>query len=290
MLYRTFIGATAVLIAVGSVTTSMMAQSAVPAGTVEARAVTGITAPSERLKLAIPVPGIVAERKVKAGDVVKKDQVLLQLDDRSERKALAGLEKEANSTYQVDAAVADLELRKVQLERKENMLKQMVAGLSEVEEARLQVKIGAIREKLQRQELEVKGIEYERQGLKVEQMALKSPIDGEIEAIGVGPGEWADPQKPEGLITVVKNDPLWVEMHLPVEQSQKLKAGQSLPVKYDGDAKDNEAKVIFITPVSDAASATSLVRLEMPNPQKRPAGLSVSVKLPDDVAAMAEGR
>src|SRR3990170_181728 len=159
MLYRTFIGA-AVFLAAGSLfhpslSSAQSAEVASPDG----RAVTGITAPSERLKLAIPVPGIVLERKVRAGDVVKKDQVLLQLDDRSERRALEGLEKEANSTAQIDAAAADLELRTVQLERKENMLKQQVAGLSEVEEARLQVKIGKIRKDLQSQELDIKKIE-----------------------------------------------------------------------------------------------------------------------------------
>jgi multidrug efflux pump subunit AcrA (membrane-fusion protein) len=122
-------------------------------------------------------------------------------------------------------------------------------------------------------------------------MALKSPIDGLVEAIGVGPGEWADPQKPEGLVTVVKNDPLWVEMHLPVEQSQKIKKGDGLTVKHAGDAQPAEAKVIFITPVSDAASGTALVRLELPNPQDRPSGLSVSVMLPETVvAAAADGR
>lgn len=262
------------------------APTAAPAASV----VTGITAPSERLRLALPFGGIVAERKVKAGEVVKKDQVLLALDDRYERKALARLEKEASSTYQVDAAKADLELRQVQLARKEQMLTQRVVGLVEVEEARLQVKIGAIREQLQTQELETKSIERDAQALKVDLMLLKSPIDGEVESIDVGPGEWADPQKPAGSVTVVKNDPLWVEVHLPTRQSQKLDRGTPLMVKYDRDAKATPAKIIFVNPVADAASNTQLVRLELPNPNGKSSGLQVTVELPENVAAVAEGR
>jgi RND family efflux transporter MFP subunit len=252
--------------------------------------VTGITAPSEKLKLATATPGIVLERKVKPGDKVSKDQVLLQLDDRYEVKALDAVMREAANTSQIDAAVADLDLRKVQLARKERMLLDKVAGLSEVEEARLQVKIGDIREKLQREELAIKGIERDRQKLKVDQMILKSPIDGEVLSIDVGPGEWADPQKPTGLVTVLKNDPLWVEVHLPSSQSQKLDKNASLLVKHDKDDQGTTAKIIFMAPEVDAASDTQLVRLELPNPKNRRSGLQVTVVLPENVAAVAQGR
>jgi RND family efflux transporter MFP subunit len=255
-----------------------------------ANVVTGITAPSERLRLSLPFGGIVAERKVKPGQVVKKDQVLLTLDDRYEVATLKAAELEANSDHQVAAAKADLDLRKVQLERKEGLLKQKVASMSEVEEARLQVEIGAIRQSLQEQEKQTKTIERDRQKLKVELMRLTSPIDGEVEAIDVGPGEWADPQKPSGSVTVVKNDPLWVEVHLPTRQSQRLDHNAPLMVKYEDDAKATPAKIIYINPVADAASDTQLVRLELPNPTGRSSGLQVTVQLPDNVAAMAEGR
>jgi len=290
MLNRTIIGATLFVVASLLSSSNASAQDAGTATLREPVTVMGITAPSERLKLAIPVPGIVLERKVRAGDVVKKDQVLLQLDDRIEQKALDSLNKEAKSTYQVAAAAADLELRVVQLERKEKMLQQMVVGLSEVEEARLQVKIGKIRQDLQTQELEIKNIERDRQELKVGMMVLKSPIDGEVEAIDVGPGEWADPQKPEGLVTVVKNNPLWVEVHLPTAQAQSLDRKRPLVVTTVGDTKGVEAKIIFVTPRADAASGTQMIRLEMPNANNRASGLQVNVTLPENVAAVAEGR
>ena len=42
-----------------------------------------------------------------------------------------------------------------------------------------------------------------------------------VEQIDVSVGEVTDPQKP--VLTVVQNDPLWVEFHLTTSQSRKLK-------------------------------------------------------------------
>ena len=287
---RTLFGAVGFLAASLSIVATELHGQPAPAESSAKSAVTGITAPSERLRLVVPFPGVVLERKVKSGEAVKKDQVLLQLDDRLEKGALESLNIEASSTHQIDAAIADLNLRKEQLKRKEKMLVDRAAGVSEVEEARLQVEIGAIRQKLQEQEKQTKTLERDRQALKVELMALKSPIDGQVEAIEVGPGEWADPQKPNGAVTVVKNDPLWVEIHLPTRQSQRLEHGATLMVKNVDQDKAQPAKIIYINPVADAASDTQLVRLEMPNPENRSSGLQVTVTLPDAVAALAEGR
>jgi RND family efflux transporter MFP subunit len=236
----------------------------------------------------------VLERKVKAGDTVKKGQILVQLDDRQERygsansKGLIILEIEAASTFQVDAAVADLNLRKEQLARKEKMLKERVVGLSEVEEARLQVQIGQIRADLQREEQKTKTLTRDAQAMRVEMMAIKSPIDGVVESIDVGPGEWADPQKPSGIVTVVQNNPLWVELHLPTSVSERLDPKVPLKVELASDAKPVEGKIIFITPVADAASGTQLVRLEVPNPDNLTTGKPATVILPANVAGMAK--
>src|SRR5687768_11081772 len=116
MIQRTLLGA-AGLLAVGLsiVTTELHGQTSPTETATAAATVSGITAPSERLRLVVPFPGVVLERKVRSGQAVKKDQVLLQLDDRAEQVALKSLNMEASSTAQVDAAIADLNLRKEQL-------------------------------------------------------------------------------------------------------------------------------------------------------------------------------
>jgi multidrug efflux pump subunit AcrA (membrane-fusion protein) len=46
-----------------------------------------------------------------------------------------------------------------------------------------------------------------------------------------------------------------------------------------------EGKIIFMSSVVDAASNTQTVRLEVPNPERKPAGLAVNIRLNATVAA-----
>jgi hypothetical protein len=110
-------------------------------------------------------------------------------------------------------------------------------------------------------------------------------MDGIVETIDVSVGEVTDPQKP--VMTVVKNDPLWIEFHLPTIQSSKLKLGQQLEVTYPGATQWQAAKIIYKAPVADAASDTQKMRLEMPNPQLIDSGLQVVVRLPANLGPAA---
>jgi multidrug efflux pump subunit AcrA (membrane-fusion protein) len=112
-------------------------------------------------------------------------------------------------------------------------------------------------------------------------MTLRSPIDGVVETIDISVGEVTDPQKP--VLTVVKNDPLWVEFFLPTTQSRRLKVGTELQLRYPGDNQWMAAKVIYKAPVADAQSDTQKIRLEMPNQAGHDTGLQVVVKLPADI-------
>jgi multidrug efflux pump subunit AcrA (membrane-fusion protein) len=116
-------------------------------------------------------------------------------------------------------------------------------------------------------------------------MKLESPINGIVEKLDLGEGEVVDPNKPS--CTVVQNDPLWVEVHLPSLQARKLALGDTLPVQHEGEQQWQSGKVIYLAPVADAASGTRMVRLELPNPTSRPSGLQVMVKLPEKLTRTA---
>ena len=68
-------------------------------------------------------------------------------------------------------------------------------------------------------------------------------------------------------------------------QSQKLKVGQELQVRYPGETQWMSAKIAYKSPVAETASDTQKIGLVMENAQHRDAGLQVQVKLPDDVVA-----
>lgn len=251
--------------------------------------VTGQTKPSQEVRLAFAAPGIVTDVPVKEGDHVKAGQLLAKQDDRQDRAELEKMKLDAAATYDIDYSKLDKKVKEVQLKRKQQMLAQHVASASEVEEAQLAVDLDQARIDQAQLDHAKKGFDVTKQQVRVEQMQLLSPVDGVVQTLNVHPGEMADPQNREGAMVVVKNDPLWVEVHLPTSQSQQLHVGEAMQVRYAGDKDWQAGKINFIRPQADAASDTQEVRVEVPNPTGRDSGLQMQVKLPDNITAVAAG-
>ncbi len=233
------------------------------------------TLPSERNKLAFGQPGLIGKVLVKEGDLVTVGQPLVVLDDRQERAILDAMNIEAKSKLKVAAAQADLELKKLELARKEDIVKRGAGSEAEVQEARVAVTVREIQVQLEDETHQTKQKEAERQHIKVEQMTILSPIEGYVEKLDVDVGESPEQGKPS--ITVVKNTPLWVNVNLPSAIAATLQKDQQLDVRYRLSGEMMKGKVILLSPVADAASETRLVRLEVENPAKLPAGLPVDV-------------
>ncbi|MHC4396409.1 MAG: efflux RND transporter periplasmic adaptor subunit [Planctomycetota bacterium] len=155
----------------------------------------------------------------------------------------------------LEAAEASLAQKKVDLKRLEWAAGRGSATDLEVEHARLEVKMAQIT---------------------VDRMCLKSPIAGTIDKIEVEVGEAINGLA--DVVRVVKTDPLWVDVPVPLAEGRTLKVGQIAEVKFPGSKKDiSQAKIIYVSTVADAASSTLRVRIEVPNKLKRPAGEHVRI-------------
>lgn len=237
------------------------------------------TEPSKRSKLNFAAPGIVTEVLVKEGDTVKQGQALLKLDERADKHLLESLAMEGKSTLKIEAAEADLSQKKVELDRK---LKSFEAGgvtQTEVDEAKINLLIREIQVKVESMTRRQKELEADRQAVRVEQMTVAAPFDGIVERIDLKVGETPDQQRP--ALYIVKNDMLHVTVPLPTGVALRLKMGDVLDVKYRDIEETVKGKVTFLSPFADAASETLLVRLELANPKGLPAGLGVSVLVPN---------
>jgi multidrug efflux pump subunit AcrA (membrane-fusion protein) len=251
----------------------------------------GLTQPSERVRPAFFQPGIIAEVKVKEGDVVKTGDLLARQDDYVDRKELERLDLEANSTARVDAARASMDYKNLVLKHKEDANKNGNNAFSwtEVEEARLDALTDAARLKVAEEDQAEAKIKADQQKRKVELMQLHSKVDGRVESINVSAGEMADPQHSDSVV-IVTNDPLYIESRdLTTRQVAKLKIGDKLQVRYDNDSDGqwHEAEIWFIAPVATTSSDTQLIKLTMPNPEKRDTGMKVMIKLPQEVVDAA---
>lgn len=236
----------------------------------------GVTKPNKRVELALAVAGQVKEVPVKPGDAVKEGQLLVQLDDELEKRRAEALKIDAESDVQIQAAEKELAQRTVERDRKVNSDGFTIA---EKEEARLAVEVGQLRVTLAQQEKMKKAVELKVQETAMKRMRLVSPVNGVVEKIEADVGEVVDPSKPS--IIVVDNSKLDVEASLPTAQVNKLKIGDIVEVRYADETDARQAKITYLSPVADAASDTRLLRAQMDNPDNKPSGMSVSVKLAD---------
>jgi len=244
-------------------------------------AIEAVAKPSRDVTFSFTRPGRVDRILVKAGQPVAAGEVLVQLDDAVERERVARLKQEADETLHVDAAEANMKLKEVVLERKENGFKNGVVTVLELEEARVDATIGKLSYDLAKFNREMAGREHQEALLDVERMMLTSNIDGIVETLYIEEGESVD--RMAEVVRVVDIDPLWIDVPTPLELAQTLQPGQAADVAFCSAREQAEpspevGRIIHIGAVADAASDTLIVRVELPNPTASPAGQRVEVR------------
>ena len=247
------------------------------------------TKPSFEVDLDFSAPGLIIEVGVKEGEPVQKDQVLARQDVSVESANKAMYQIEAKSKVEEDYAQKDFELKSVKLKRTEELFKQKNANFLEVEEARLEKERADASVKLAKQKRQVAEAQAATEQAKIDLKQIKAPFDGVVAKLDTHVGEVATNQADKPAVKLVRNDPLWVDAHLPAAAAARLKKGQSLQVRYVAEDKWMPAEVLYLSPVVRAGSQTRMVRLQLPNPDERPSGLEVYVKLPDGAVAAADG-
>lgn len=237
-----------------------------------------ITKPSADVIQSFVQPGRIAAVFLKEGDTVKAGQALVQQDDAAEQVLLSQLKAQGEDLTQIRASEASLAQKKVDLQKLEKAAANNAATALEVEHAKLDVTIAELSLDLARFEHEQAGRKYEEQKVRVDNMLLKSPIDGYIEKIEVEVGESVNTTTE--VIRVVQIDPLWIDVPVPLAQAAGLKTGMTARVELAESGKKGllgEGRIIFVGAVADAASGTLRVKIEVPNKAGRPAGEHVLV-------------
>ncbi len=239
----------------------------------------GNTIPSREMDLAFPNLGQILEVNVKEGDQVEAGQVLMVQDIRADIARLQALQLEANVGDRVDLARTQADLARVELKAAE----EAGPALSPLEAERAQLEVKAADTRiLEEQRLgQVATHRAEEQQYIVEQKTLRSPETGVVQQIEATVGEVFGPQTP--AMRVVKIDPLYVEIPtVPAREVMALKLGDTIQVRYEGEDQWRDATIVFINPVGNPSGTTSRLpfRAELSNPEGRPAGLRVEVRLP----------
>jgi len=243
-----------------------------------------VTRPSADIMLSFVQPGRIANVYVKEGDAVKAAEVLVQQDDAVEQAQLAQLKAQSDDTTQIRASEAQLAQRRVDLKKLEKAAARNAATELEVEHAKLSVQIAELSLELAKFEHEQAIRKYDEQKIRVENMRIKSPIDGRIEKIQVEAGESVNALA--DVLQVVQIDPVWIDVPVPLARASTLTPGKTAKVEFpEPQNRDSalreptsiEGTIIFVAAIADAASGTLRVRVQVPNKTGRPAGEHVVV-------------
>jgi multidrug efflux pump subunit AcrA (membrane-fusion protein) len=257
------------------------------------------TIPSEDKTLTFVRSGRVDEVLVKEGDKVDPNQPLVRLDDKAERAQIDQLKAQAENTTRVRAANAQQKQKINDLQQLKDAFKKGAASELEVQHAELEVTIAELSKELAEFQVQQDKRKYREARLQLERMELRSDMEGFVQEVFLKENESAEPY--QKVIRIVSIDPLWIEVHVPVDQARELKVdssdGEKVPeasramVRFeDRKSKAVQGRVIHKSLVARGTiPRTLMIRVEIANPNYRPAGERVKVGFPALDDSVAEG-
>ncbi|HUS36519.1 MAG TPA: efflux RND transporter periplasmic adaptor subunit [Verrucomicrobiae bacterium] len=204
----------------------------------EVLSLVGSITANEMVDVRSEVDGVVQEIVFKEGQLVKKGQELVRLDESKLATAVA--EGEAN-----------FQLSKANFERAKGLSEGQLISQQEFEQARTV-------------------FEATRANLELNKRLLKdariyAPFEGVVGARTISPGQVI--RKEAVLTTIVDLDPVKVEFNVPEKVLGQVRVGQDLEI---GVAtypdRTFKGKLFFVSPYVDLTNRTALVKAEVPNP------------------------
>lgn len=237
-----------------------------------------VTKARHDLRLGFTVPGKVLVRHVHPGDVVKKGDLLIELEDKEGLAQIEIWKFRSQSNVEIDQAKASLELAEIEEARTRELVAKQAAVAFELKKAELTTSVQKLAvEKAVREQEEAKR-QLQITEARHASYTLIAPMDGMIEQILVDVGEVVENLQP--MVELVVTDPLRVDVPVPLDQTSELTVGSDAWVQIRRDDKLEEpivGKIIHLANVADSASNTRLVRVEFSNPTNYPAGGQVVV-------------
>jgi RND family efflux transporter MFP subunit len=239
-----------------------------------------VVEPSEVVMLGSAVPGQLAHTSFDKTDFVSAGDVMARLESSVERASLALAEEVARHATGVELRRASAAFGERTRERNARLVKTSSISNQAMDQVNTETEIA----KLQvRQEIENKrlaDLRVARERAALERRSIISPIHGTVVERFKSAGEYVDS---EPVYEIAQLDPLHVEVIVPLEHLGKVESGMLGEVTLFAPGFENStlnAVVRRIDAVSDAASATYGIRLELDNPDMTiPSGVRCQVSI-----------
>jgi RND family efflux transporter MFP subunit len=241
--------------------------------------------PRQKIKLATPVAGVLKQVVVDRGEVVRKGQIVAQLESGVEQAMLELAEARAESDASVKAREARLVFLTKKRERTTGLLGKGAATAAALDEIESDYGVASQELREAQANMRIARLDAVRASEVLRLRSIASPIDGVVAERNLLGGEYAYEQAP--IMTIAQIDPLNVEVFVPVALYGTIRTGMEAAVVGERPVGGRyTATVEVIDPLIDARSGTFGIRLLLQNPDNKiPAGLRCKVEFPLSPAA-----
>lgn len=258
-----------------------------PLPTIYAEELDCLLEPYDVVDISSPVEGVLERVMVDRGDRIEKGQVIARLESSFEEATVALARERTQMDSTLNSAKARLELSTNRVIRSEDLFKQNLISLDEIQEARTQKRVAemGLLEAMEADSLNK--LELERASVTLKRRTIRSPLTGVVVKRFLSPGEFTSKESP--ILKAAQLDPLRVEVIVSVSWLGKVLVSTRAEIRPEAPMnKVYVARVVVVDPVVDAASGTVGIRLELPNPNYRlPAGLKCKVQFLIEKTAQA---
>lgn len=236
----------------------------------------GIVRPKRLADLPALVGGTIQKIHVTEGQLVRKGDLLIALDDSVPRARLQARTIEAELTGALDLARVQLLQAEQQLARISEAVTNGAGAQFEVMDAEAKRDQAKAAVQQQQDVLSAAAAEKELAQAQLDQYRIVAPFDGVVIEIHQASGA-TDGNRP--LITVASLQVLEVELRVPISRFGELKPGGPVGVRASAPVgRVLEARVMSVSPMIDSASRSYRCLLELSNSDELlPSGFSVTL-------------
>jgi membrane fusion protein, multidrug efflux system len=260
----------------------------------------GTLAANEQATLSIKVPGRLAALEVDLGSVVRKGDVIAQVEPAdyelrlrqasaalAQSRAMLGLPLdgtndavEIEKTAVVKEAMAVLDEAAKNRDRVLNLAKSGVSSQAEVDTTEAAYRVALNRYESASQEartrqatLAQRRAELDLAEKQLSDATLRAPFNGAIQTRPASLGEFMATGTP--VVTLVRTDPLRLRLEVPEREAAGVRAGQLVRVRVEGETNSCSGRISRISPAITEPNRMLMVEADIPNDGSLRAGTFV---------------
>lgn len=258
----------------------------------------------EQATLSTKVPGRLENLLVDLGSVLRKDEIIAQLDQKDYKLRLQQAEAllaqarvrlglplhgeddtiAPEDTSQARQAKAVLDEARTTRERIRNLSDQKIISKSEVEtaEAAYTVALGKHQATVEEARTQQALVAQRRAEVRIARQALEdttitAPFDGSVQERRANIGEYLSASTP--IITLVRMDPLRLRLEVAEAEASKIAAGQKVRLTLQGTTNIYSGEIKRLSPALDERSRMLRIEADVPNPGTLRPGAFVTAEI-----------